>query len=99
MGWDPSQKLWMTTRGGEVLFGTKLGVTEDFSLSKLQSRGFGILDLGFRSVEEGYASGGSGSLYKTIDAGRTWRRDRTLDSLAGNLYSVKFLNRDNGYIL
>merc|ERR1712070_752060 len=46
MGWDPNDNLWLTTRGGEVLFSTEQGGSEDFSLTKLQSRGFGILDLG-----------------------------------------------------
>lgn len=31
----------------------------------LKSRGFGILDVGFASGNEGYACGGSGSLFKT----------------------------------
>lgn len=99
MGWNPNGSLWLTTRGGEVLFGNEQGVSEDFSVTKLRSRGFGILDLGFRSSELAYACGGSGSLFKTTDGGKTWKRDKSADDLAGNLYLIKFYSSNNGFIL
>jgi photosystem II stability/assembly factor-like uncharacterized protein len=99
MGWDPKEKLWLTTRGGDVLTGTDPGVTEYFNASKLQSRGFGILDLGFQTDSLGFACGGSGSLYKTEDGGDSWKRDKSADNLAGNLYLVKFFKDRSGFIL
>jgi len=99
MGWSPDDALWLASRGGEVLLGTSQGVTEDFSTTKLQSRGFGILDVGFQSEKVGYACGGSGSLYKTVDSGKTWSRDKPADDLAGNLYAIKFINRKTGFVL
>jgi photosystem II stability/assembly factor-like uncharacterized protein len=99
MGWSPDNSLWLASRGGEVLVGTSQGVTEDFSTTKLQSRGFGILDVGFQSTKLGYACGGSGSLYKTLDSGKTWSRDKPADDLAGNLYAIKFINRKSGFVL
>jgi len=98
MGWN-SNKLWLTTRGGQVLLGESEGIVEDFTSTKLQSRGFGILDLDFRSSSVGYACGGSGSLYKTEDGGRFWKRDKSVDDLAGNLYAVKFVTARSGFIL
>jgi len=98
MGWK-SGKLWLTTRGGQVLFGNAPGVIEDFTASQLQSRGFGILDVGFRSTSLGYACGGSGSLYKTENGGERWKRDKSADDLAGNLYTVKFASISSGFIL
>jgi photosystem II stability/assembly factor-like uncharacterized protein len=98
MGWK-SGKLWLTTRGGQVLIGNTQGVCEDFTPSKLQSRGFGILDVGFRTNSIGYACGGSGSLYKTEDGGEYWKRDRAADNVAGNLYTVKFVSPSSGFIL
>lgn len=98
MGWK-SDKLWLTTRGGQVLLGESQGVAEEFAPTKLQSRGFGILDVGFKSSSVGYACGGSGTLYKTSDGGEFWKRDKSADSLAGNLYTVKFVSPNSGFIL
>jgi photosystem II stability/assembly factor-like uncharacterized protein len=46
MGWTPDNKLWLATRGGDVFFGD--ASTEKFDQAKLGSRGFGILDVGYR---------------------------------------------------
>ena len=40
--------------------------------------------------ELGYAAGGSGTLVKTDDGGRSWKRDRSTDEVAGNLYAIKW---------
>ncbi len=49
--------------------------------------------------KEGYAVGGSGTLLKTEDLGQSWKRDRSTDGVAGNLYAVKFTPGGNGFIL
>lgn len=41
-------QVWLTTRGGDLLFSASSGVTEKFEDAKLNSRGFGILDVGFK---------------------------------------------------
>lgn len=43
MGWTPNKQLWASTRGGDVLLSED---TEKFSTAKLNSRGFGVLDVG-----------------------------------------------------
>jgi len=105
MGWAPGGKLWLSTRGGDVYFGSP--ATEKFDQAKLGSRGFGILDVGFGGggggggggeADLGFACGGSGSLFRTEDGGATWRRDRAADGVAGNLYAVEFAG-PNGFIL
>jgi len=40
--------------------------------------------------ELGFAAGGSGTLVKTSDGGRSWKRDRSTDDVAGNLYAIKW---------
>jgi len=45
-----------------------------------------------------FACGGSGSLFKSLDGGKTWKRDKSTDSVAGNLYSIHFFG-SNGFIL
>lgn len=53
----------------------------------------------FRNDQEGYACGGSGSLFRTDNGGKSWKRDRSTDDVAGNLYAIKFAEKGNGFIL
>jgi hypothetical protein len=47
MGWTPANKIWVSTRGGDVLINSKEGIAEEeYSSAQLNSRGFGILDVG-----------------------------------------------------
>jgi len=97
MGWAPGGKLWLSTRGGDVFFGSPSD--EKFDQVKLGSRGFGILDVGFADPNLGFACGGSGSLFRTEDGGASWKRDRSADAVAGNLYAVEFSAAGDGFIL
>lgn len=53
----------------------------------------------FKDDKVGFACGGSGSLYKSDDGGKVWKRDRSTDSVAGNLYAIKFFNPNLGFVL
>lgn len=64
MGWKPDGSLWLTTRGGDLLLSKESGISEAFEPTKFNSRGFGILDVGFKDAKTAFACGGSGSLYK-----------------------------------
>jgi photosystem II stability/assembly factor-like uncharacterized protein len=47
MGWTPANQIWLSTRGGEVLINRQPGIeAEDYGTAQLNSRGFGILDVG-----------------------------------------------------
>ncbi|TQD90401.1 hypothetical protein C1H46_024038 [Malus baccata] len=74
-------------------------LTEDFEEVPVQSRGFGILDVGYRSKDEAWAAGGSGILLQTTNGGKTWTRDKAADNIAANLYSVKFIDDKKGFVL
>ncbi len=52
----------------------------------------------YASPDVAFACGGSGSLFKSVDGGKTWKRDKSTDSVAGNLYSIHFFGKA-GYIL
>jgi len=99
MGWDPDNTMWMLTRGGAIYYGTSKGVTEEFDDRRIGSRGFGLLDIGYRTPSDCWASGGSGSLFHSTDGGTTWKREKAADNLGGNLYLIKFVNPDQGFIL
>ncbi len=90
---DAEERLWLTTKGGGLFLarGAAPAVGEPpFDEARIGSRGLGILDVKFAGGGLGYACGGSGSLYKTLDGGATWKRDRSTDDLAANLYEIKF---------
>jgi len=105
MGFRPDGRLWLTTRSGDVLAAKEAGLdTPDergWESARISSRGFGILDVAFTPSDPrtGYAVGGSGSLFKTTDAGATWRRDRSADGLPANLYACSFARGGAGFVL
>ena len=99
MGWNPSNTMWMLTRGGAMYFAKEQGITEDFDDVRIGSRGFGLLDIGYRTEKDCWASGGSGSLFHSVDGGNSWKRERAADDLGGNLYLVKFIKPDLGFVL
>lgn len=49
MGWRADGGLWLLVRGGGLFLSRGTGITEDFEEVQVQSRGFGILDVGYRS--------------------------------------------------
>lgn len=101
MGWRTDGGLWLLTRGGGIFLGNGTGVPsndDDFSEAKVGSRGFGILDLTFRTPGEAWACGGSGSLFVSTDGGQSWKRDRGTDDVPGNLYDIKF-EQGKGFVL
>lgn len=93
MGFTPDEQLWLTTKGGDLYTVDPSGEGE-FKQAKIGSRGFGVLDVKFKNDTLGYACGGSGSLFKTEDGGKSWKRDRSTDDLAANLYEIKFTSSD-----
>ncbi|XP_043716442.1 photosystem II stability/assembly factor HCF136, chloroplastic isoform X2 [Telopea speciosissima] len=89
MGWRADGGLWLLVRGGGLYLSKGTGITEEFEEVQVQSRGFGILDVGYRSKDEAWAAGGSGILLRTTNGGKSWIRDKAADNIAANLYSVK----------
>lgn len=54
----------------------------------------------FYNEQTAFACGGSGSLFKSTDGGKSWKRDKATDNgVAGNLYAIKFTGGGNGFIL
>ncbi|KMZ72533.1 Ycf48-like protein [Zostera marina] len=99
MGWRADGGLWLLVRGGGLYLSKGTGISEDFDEVQVQSRGFGILDVGYRTQDEAWAAGGSGALLRSTNGGKTWARQKAAESIAANLYSVKFLNNEKGFVL
>jgi len=60
---------------------------------------WGFLDAAFRTPEELWVSGGSGTLYFSPDDGLTWFKDTKVDSVPSNLYRIVFNTPEQGFIL
>lgn len=60
---------------------------------------FFLFALRFRNESNGFACGGSGSLFFTEDGGKSWKRDKSADQIPANLYAIKFSNSEQGFVL
>jgi photosystem II stability/assembly factor-like uncharacterized protein len=100
MGFAPNGQLWMLARGGQVQFNTLESPDEwqeEFFPEGNQS--WGLLDLAYRTPEEIWAAGGSGTLLRSVDGGQTWLKDIDVDGVPSNFYRVKFFSPEQGFVL
>lgn len=97
--------VWMATRGGGLAFTDKnpdLESTELLKFNKVDIRagGYGILDVAFRpETPEVWAAVGGGSLYRSADGGKTWKRDNQVGKVGANIYKIKFFGKDTAFAL
>lgn len=100
MGFTEDNRVWMLARGGQVQF-TKSGDLEDWedAIAPESSNSWGFLDLGYRTPEEMWVAGGSGTLLVSSDGGATWQKDKELEQIPSNFYKVVFLNSERGFVL
>lgn len=102
---DVNEGVWMATRGGGLAFTDKkpdLESTELLKFNKVDIRagGYGILDVAFRpGTEEAWAAIGGGNLYRSVDGGKTWKRDNQVGKVGANIYKIKFFNKDTAFAL
>jgi photosystem II stability/assembly factor-like uncharacterized protein len=100
MGFANNGQLWLLARGGQVQFSDPT-TPESWLKAKSPelSTSWGLLDLGFRTPEEIWISGGSGNLLRSIDGGKTWEKDREVEEVAANLYKIVFFKPDQGFVI
>lgn len=95
--------VWMATRGGGLAFSEpnpELESTELLKFNKvdIKAGGYGILDVAFRpGTQEVWAAIGGGSLYRSLDSGKTWKRDNQVDKVGANIYKIKFFDNDTAF--
>jgi len=100
MGFGKDGRIWMLARGGQVQF-TKSNSIEEWEEAQNPelSASWGLLDLAYRTPEEIWVAGGSGNLLYSPDGGKTWQKDREVESVPSNLYKIVFLSPEKGFII
>lgn len=100
MGFTSDGRLWMLARGGQIQFTSadSPDIWED-PINPEFSTSWGLLDLAYRTPEEIWVAGGSGNLLMSQDGGKTWQKDRSIESVPSNLYRIKFFGPDKGFII
>ena len=100
MGFTNDGRLWMLARGGQIQFTdpSDREVWQD-PLNPELSTSWGLLDLAYRNPDEVWVAGGSSNLLVSLDGGKTWQKDRFVEDVPSNLYKIKFLGEDKGFII
>ena len=100
MGFGQDGRLWLLARGGSLQLANSTQDLEDWgdNINPEFASSWGFLDLAYRTPEEFWVTGGSGTLLRTTDGGETWEKD-TATADAPNLYTIKFFGPDHGVIL
>ncbi|MEO0396564.1 MAG: photosynthesis system II assembly factor Ycf48 [Cyanobacteria bacterium P01_A01_bin.137] len=106
MGFTSDGDLWLIARGGQMQFSQP---DETPDVPKYESWGdpvrpeigssWGFLDVGYRTNDEMWVSGGSGTLLMSPDGGETWLKDEPASDVPSNLYRIKFFGKEQGFIL
>ena len=99
MGFSKDGRLWLLARGGNLQLTQSEGLEDWGELINPEfASSWGFLDLAYRTPEELWVSGGSGTLLKSGDGGETWEKDASVTDTP-NLYAIKFFGSDKGFIL
>jgi photosystem II stability/assembly factor-like uncharacterized protein len=101
MGFTNDNRLWKIARGGLLQFSepNTLDKWEKMKNPEDTNNNLGFLDLGYRTPEEIWLSGGSGNLLVSVDGGETWKKDKEADKISSNFYRVVFVNSDLGFVM
>lgn len=94
------QQLWLLARGGQVQFGNVNDLDEwEDPIYPESATSWGLLDLNYRTPEEIWVAGGSGTLLCSFDGGQTWQKDGSVADIPSNFYRIIFLSPEQGFVL
>lgn len=69
-----------------------------FKPSKINTGGYGIIDVAWKDEKNVWAVGGSGVIFESNDGGKSFKFNDNAKNIPGNLYRVKFFG-DRGFAL
>lgn len=100
MGFTSDGQMWMIARGGQIQFSDPAAPEKwlDAQFPEL-STSWGLLDLAYRDSNEIWLGGGSGNLMRSPDGGKTWEKDRDVETVPANLYKIVFFNPKQGFAI
>ncbi|MUG97623.1 photosynthesis system II assembly factor Ycf48 [Scytonema sp. UIC 10036] len=100
MGFTSDGQMWMLARGGQIQFSDPADPEKwlDAQFPEL-STSWGLLDLAYRDSNEIWLGGGSGNLMRSSDGGKTWEKDRDVESVPANFYKIVFFNPEQGFAI
>eukprot|EP01038_Epipyxis_sp_PR26KG_P005495 gene5495-7607_t len=102
---DASKGIWMTLNGGALLKTpenpdlNQVDIETLFKPCKINTGGYGIIDVSWVSEKNAWAVGGSGIIFESKDGGNTFKFNENAKDIPGNLYRVKFFGPKTGYAL
>lgn len=65
-----------------------------FQPCKINSGGYGLIDVCWKDDKTVWAVGGSGIIFESNDGGNSFKFNDNAKDIPGNLYRVKFFNND-----
>lgn len=105
IGNDAKNGIWMTLNGGAILTTgpnpdlNQIELESLFESSKINSGGYGIIDMSWKDDKTVWAVGGSGVIFKSEDGGKSFKFNSDAKDIPGNLYRVKFFGENQGFAL
>ena len=105
IGDDLKNGVWMTLNGGSMLKTdpnpdlTQVDVEKLFKPCKINTGGYGIIDVTWKDEKNVWAVGGSGVIFESTDGGNSFKFNSDAKDIPGNLYRVKFFGKNDGWAL
>jgi photosystem II stability/assembly factor-like uncharacterized protein len=102
---DASKGVWMTLNGGALQLTPpnpdlhQVDMETLFTTSKINTGGYGIIDVSWRDSNNVWAVGGSGVIFESKDGGKSFKFNDNAKDIPGNLYRVKFFSENRGFAL